>query len=322
MIPIVDKISLSPSTDDWAASECQVIRNRGVTMDSVEHEMLRHLWFPVARVADLHNGVAGGSILGEELVVYGDGDRVTVAQGFCPHRGAALRLGQLREGALEYPYHGWLFETGSGRCTRTPSLPPGRSRPHAALRTYPAEVAYGLVWSCLDDPFLPSPTAARVRRRQLAARRGPAVHRELRDAAADRELPGQGPLPLRARRLDGTRGQGGGALSHPARRLAARLVLLAGLRRGVRRPRRGAQPSAGLPHHPAGVRVDLCLLAVRRTPAGRAGGDPGLGGRAAGTAVWLAGTDAVSASQGADLADVLGFEQQVFEEDHPIVENQ
>ncbi len=126
-------------------------------MDPVEYEMLRHMWFPVARVADLKNGVASGSILGEELVVYGDEDSVTVAQGFCPHRGVALRLGQLRDGALECPYHGWLFETGSGRCTRIPSLPPGRGRPHTALRTHPAEVAYGLVWSCLDDPFLPLP---------------------------------------------------------------------------------------------------------------------------------------------------------------------
>ncbi|CAM5711664.1 hypothetical protein SCALM49S_00304 [Streptomyces californicus] len=33
---------------------------------------------------------------------------------------------------------------------------------------------------------------------------------------------------------------------------------------------------------------------------------------------WLAGTDAESTAQGAVLADVLGFERQVFEEDHPI----
>jgi phenylpropionate dioxygenase-like ring-hydroxylating dioxygenase large terminal subunit len=63
----------------------------------------------------------------------------------------------VRDGSLECPYHGWLFASGSGRCTRIPSLPPGRSRPHAALRTYPSEVAYGLVWSCLGDPFLPLP---------------------------------------------------------------------------------------------------------------------------------------------------------------------
>ncbi|MEU2069667.1 hypothetical protein [Streptomyces anulatus] len=37
---------------------------------------------------------------------------------------------------------------------------------------------------------------------------------------------------------------------------------------------------------------------------------------------WLAGTDAVSTGQGAELADVLAYERQVFEEDHPIVENQ
>jgi len=37
---------------------------------------------------------------------------------------------------------------------------------------------------------------------------------------------------------------------------------------------------------------------------------------------WLAGTDAVSRAQGAEPADVFGYERQIFEEDHPIVENQ
>ncbi|MER5617797.1 Rieske (2Fe-2S) protein [Streptomyces sp. NPDC002215] len=44
----------------------------------------------------------------------GDENPVTVAQGFCPHRGVALRLGQVRDGALECPYHGWLFERAAG----------------------------------------------------------------------------------------------------------------------------------------------------------------------------------------------------------------
>ncbi len=53
-------------------------------MDPVEYEMLRHMWFQVVRVADIENGVASGSILGEELVVSGDERSVTVVEGFCP----------------------------------------------------------------------------------------------------------------------------------------------------------------------------------------------------------------------------------------------
>ncbi|WP_222708232.1 Rieske (2Fe-2S) protein [Streptomyces sp. PBH53] len=70
----------------------------------------------MARVADLLDGVAD--------VVYGDGRDVTAAEGFCPHRGGALRLRRTRGGALRCLYHGWLFAGGSGRCTRVPSLPP------------------------------------------------------------------------------------------------------------------------------------------------------------------------------------------------------
>ncbi|WP_430383301.1 Rieske 2Fe-2S domain-containing protein [Streptomyces sp. P10-4] len=60
--------------------------------------------------------------------MYGDGREVTVAEGFCPHRGGALRLRRTRGGALDCPYHGWLFVGGSGRCTRVPCLPPPAQR--------------------------------------------------------------------------------------------------------------------------------------------------------------------------------------------------
>lgn len=126
-------------------------------MNTDEYEMLQHVWFHVVRVADLTDGITDGNILGQELVVYGERDSVTVAQGLCPHRGMALRLGRFRDGALECPYHGWLFQVGSGRCTRIPSLPAGSRGPHAQLRTYPARIAYGMVWSCLGSPAEPLP---------------------------------------------------------------------------------------------------------------------------------------------------------------------
>ncbi|GGS09967.1 Rieske 2Fe-2S domain-containing protein [Streptomyces sp. MBT70] len=83
----------------------------------------------MARVAGFLDGVAGGANLGEELVVYGDGRDVTVAEGFCPHRGVALRLGRTRDGALECPVPRLAVHWGSGRCTRVPPLPPGRTSP-------------------------------------------------------------------------------------------------------------------------------------------------------------------------------------------------
>ena len=83
-----------------------------------EYEMLRHVWFPLARVEDVaKTGVVGANILGEELVVYRVAGVSTVAGAYCPHRGMALSLGQLTRDSLECPYHGWRFAPGSGACT-------------------------------------------------------------------------------------------------------------------------------------------------------------------------------------------------------------
>ncbi|MFB6909119.1 Rieske 2Fe-2S domain-containing protein [Streptomyces sp. P11-1] len=293
-----------------------------MTMDPVEYEMLRHMWFPVARVADLANGVASGSILGEELVVYGDGGSVTVAEGFCPHRGVALRLGRLHEGALECPYHGWLFEAGSGRCTSVPSLPPGRSRPHAVLRTYPAAIAYGLVWSCLDDPFLPLPRLPEYvdETWQLGAGEPYTLSCGMRQLTENFRDKAHFPFV----HAD-TMGEVDKVVE--SYRIA---------RDGWRLGWSSRLGSEGLPEelaeefsHRLDYRITLpmCASICVSSPSGgrRLVAQLATPVSADGLRVrqfWLAGTDAVSAAQGADLADVLGYEQQVFEEDHPIVENQ
>lgn len=123
-----------------------------------EYELLRRTWFPVARLDDVAGGVTAGNILGDALVIYRVGAEVTVAGSACPHRGMALEHGRLSGGALECPYHGWRFAPGTGECTVVPSLPPGARLPRASLRTYPSRVAYGLIWSCLEQPYLPFPS--------------------------------------------------------------------------------------------------------------------------------------------------------------------
>ncbi|MFI6511938.1 Rieske 2Fe-2S domain-containing protein [Streptosporangium sp. NPDC050855] len=287
-------------------------------MDSIEHEMLRHIWFPVARVSDLENGVASGSILGEELVLYGDGGSVTVAQGFCPHRGVALRLGKLREGELECPYHGWLFEAGSGRCTRIPSLAPSRSRPHAALRTYPAEIAYGLVWSCLDDPFLPLPRLPEYVNDgwRLGAGEPYTLNCGMRLLTENFRDKAHFPFVHAA------------SMGHVDKVVEPYRVSRDGWRLGWS----SSLGSEGVPEefsHRLDYRITLPVFAsiCVSSPSGgrRLVAQAATPISADGLKVrqfWLAGTDASSAAQGAELTDVLAFERQVFEEDHPIVENQ
>ncbi|MEV5237854.1 Rieske 2Fe-2S domain-containing protein [Streptomyces cinnamoneus] len=291
-------------------------------MDPVEYEMLRHMWFPVARVADLEDGVAGGAILGEELVVYGDGHDVTVAEGFCPHRGVALRLGRTREGALECPYHGWLFAAGSGRCTRVPSLPPGKSRPHAALRTYPARTAYGLVWSCLAEPFLPAPVlpAGIDDTWQLAAGEPYTLDCGMRQLTENFRDKAHFPFVHADTMGDVSQVVD----SYRITRDGWQLSWSSSLGSESVPDECAAEFSHRLDYHItlpmfASIRVSSPsggrrLVAQMATPLTA----DGLRVRQ----FWLVGVDASAAAGGAGLADVLAYEQQVFEEDHPIVENQ
>ncbi|MFD4748841.1 Rieske 2Fe-2S domain-containing protein [Streptomyces rubiginosohelvolus] len=134
--------------------------HRGETVDPVEHQLLRHTWFPIARSEDVTDRPVQANILGTKLVVYRVGDTLTVARAACPHRGMDLSMGELRDGGIQCPYHGWIFAAGSGACTHVPSLPAGSSPVRTELRTYRCVEAYGHVWSCLEEPYLPLPALA------------------------------------------------------------------------------------------------------------------------------------------------------------------
>jgi phenylpropionate dioxygenase-like ring-hydroxylating dioxygenase large terminal subunit len=119
-----------------------------------EFELLARTWFPVARLQDLDSAPAQATLLGQELVVYRGPAGVTVADGWCPHRGMKLAMGLLVNGELQCPYHGWRFEAGSGRCVAVPSLPAHLPPTRVCLNTYPVRLAYGMVWTCLREPWL------------------------------------------------------------------------------------------------------------------------------------------------------------------------
>ncbi|MGH3193969.1 MAG: Rieske 2Fe-2S domain-containing protein [Streptosporangiaceae bacterium] len=120
-----------------------------------EYDMLERLWFPVARESDVDDAPWATSFLGHRLVLFRSECGLTAARDQCPHRGARLSLGQIRDGNLECPYHGWRFGH-DGSCVLVPSQP--SAHPMASLQTLPVRAAYGLVWVCLREPWLPMPS--------------------------------------------------------------------------------------------------------------------------------------------------------------------
>jgi len=114
---------------------------------------LRSYWYAVARATDVAPGPVGVAVLGERLVLWrGSRGAITAAPDRCPHRESPLSPGEVEDGCIVCPYHGWTYEEG-GRCVRVPSSDPGTPVPSKAhLRTVHVTERYGLVWVCLGEP--------------------------------------------------------------------------------------------------------------------------------------------------------------------------
>lgn len=111
---------------------------------------LRHFWHPVAysdEVADMPHGV---QLMGERIVLARLGGDLVAMQDRCPHKGAALSLGQIIDCKLECPYHGWQFDQ-KGDCVRIPAREEMATVMNRKVRKYHATESAGIIWVCLAD---------------------------------------------------------------------------------------------------------------------------------------------------------------------------
>jgi NAD(P)H-dependent nitrite reductase small subunit len=59
---------------------------------------------------------------GRELALFRRGERIYALDNVCPHRGAALAWGEVRDGVVFCPLHAWPFEIETGRCPEFPGV--------------------------------------------------------------------------------------------------------------------------------------------------------------------------------------------------------
>ena len=115
-------------------------------------ERLKQTWQPVALSRDLALGQSSSVVLLEEsLIIARLPQGLLAARDRCPHRGAQFVLGDIHNGHLRCPYHGWEFDH-HGSCKRIPSL---ADQTHPALQlacldSYPIQERYGMIWVRLD----------------------------------------------------------------------------------------------------------------------------------------------------------------------------
>jgi vanillate O-demethylase monooxygenase subunit len=114
---------------------------------------VRNAWYVAAASHEIGAGPLGRTICGKRMVIFrGAGGSISVLEDFCPHRGAPLSLGRVRDdGAIVCGYHG-LVMGGDGRCV---GMPGQRVRP--TIRVYPAIERYGFVWVWPGDKNLADP---------------------------------------------------------------------------------------------------------------------------------------------------------------------
>ncbi len=104
-------------------------------------------WYIVLQADEVPRGrPLGVTRHGVALVFWRDGEGVVrCASDRCPHRGAALSLGHVREGTIACPFHGFRFR-GDGQCVH---MPPQGDRPPPkgyGVRAYDVREAHGFVW--------------------------------------------------------------------------------------------------------------------------------------------------------------------------------
>lgn len=103
----------------------------------------RNAWYVACTPDEIDGKPLGRTICNAAIVFFrGDDGRVAAVEDFCPHRGAPLSLGFVRNGRLVCGYHG--LEMGhDGRCA---AMPGQRVRGFPSLRRYPVVERHGFVW--------------------------------------------------------------------------------------------------------------------------------------------------------------------------------
>jgi nitrite reductase (NADH) small subunit len=77
----------------------------------------------VARVGDIPAGAGRCfEVAGRLVAVFFDGDAYSALDDLCPHMGAALSSGPLRDGVVTCPWHAWRFRLSDGAWCDDPRL--------------------------------------------------------------------------------------------------------------------------------------------------------------------------------------------------------
>jgi phenylpropionate dioxygenase-like ring-hydroxylating dioxygenase large terminal subunit len=138
-------------------------------------EWFRRYWLVVGVARDLYDIPQAVKVLGEDLVLFRDTNgRLGLLGEHCPHRGTSLEYGDIEDGGLRCPYHGWLFDI-HGQCLEMPAEPKDSKFCRKVKQlSYPVRELGGLIFAYMgadrdNPPPLPNyaPLLERGGQRQI-----------------------------------------------------------------------------------------------------------------------------------------------------------
>jgi vanillate O-demethylase monooxygenase subunit len=113
-------------------------------------------WYVACTADEIAERPLGRTICGRQMVFFRGADGAPAAlEDFCPHRGAPLSLGFMRDGALVCGYHG-LAVSCTGKVAGMPGQKVGG---FPAVRRYPVIERYGFLWIWPGEAACADPAA-------------------------------------------------------------------------------------------------------------------------------------------------------------------
>jgi nitrite reductase/ring-hydroxylating ferredoxin subunit/Fe-S cluster biogenesis protein NfuA len=80
-------------------------------------------WLEAGTFSEIpEGGIRAMTIEGEKVILSRQGNAVTCFQNACAHLGFALDDGEIKDGVITCPYHGFQYELASGECLTAPEV--------------------------------------------------------------------------------------------------------------------------------------------------------------------------------------------------------
>jgi NAD(P)H-dependent nitrite reductase small subunit len=97
----------------------------------------------IAKSSEVKKHYGSAKQIGEtHIALFRDSGKIYALCNRCPHQGAPIHMGFIRDGCVVCPQHGWSFRLEDGAFTHNE---------HVKIKTYPVKEEHGLIFVKLDN---------------------------------------------------------------------------------------------------------------------------------------------------------------------------